>query len=53
MELKNITAARLIASTNTQTYKESQTSYSLYHILHRRYYLAIAQITYTRKPYIS
>ena len=47
-----IAATTIITTRNTQTYTQSQASYSLQHILHRRYYLSIAQMTSTRKAYI-
>ena len=36
---------------NNKTYTQSQPSYSLQHILHRRHYLAITQMTSPRKAY--
>ena len=39
-ELKNMTAATIITTKNTQTYTQSRASYSLYHIFKKRYYLA-------------
>ena len=45
-ELQNIT---ITATGNTNL--QSQASYSLQHILHRRYYLAIPQMTSIRKDY--
>ena len=46
---KNIT---ITTTTNTETNIQSLASYSPQHVLHRRYYLAIAQMTSTRKAYI-
>ena len=39
-------------NSKSHTYTQSQASYSLQHILHRRYYLAITQMTSARKAYI-